>query len=279
MALILNGKIARDALAEELSAKIKKCEQAPMLVIIQVGDRADSNSYIRQKKLFAERIGAKIVHRVYPEKASQDEILKEIEKNNKDKNIDGIIVQMPLPVHLDKQLLIEAVDPHKDVDGLTLRNAAHLYSNNPDGFVPATAQGIVSLLHFYNIPIEGKHVVVVGRSALVGKPTALALLNLNATVTLAHKYTEHLQTITKSADILIVAIGDPLFITQEYISPGQVVVDVGINAVDGALRGDVAFTEAEPIVAAISPVPGGVGPMTVLSLFQNLYTAYLKLHK
>jgi methylenetetrahydrofolate dehydrogenase (NADP+)/methenyltetrahydrofolate cyclohydrolase len=265
-----------------------KFETKPALVIIQVGNRQDSDSYIRQKKLFAEAVGAVLIHKNYEKSVTEREIIEEIEKYNKDAAIHGIIVQMPLPSHLGKRKLIEAIDPKKDIDGLTSYNTHILYSESDDnekdkkvkmfGHVPATARGIISLLKHYKIEIAGKHVVVVGRSMIVGKPTALAFLKENATVTIAHKHTKNLPEITKTGDIVVVAIGDPEFITAEYVRNGQVIIDVGISQIEEEagkkIVGDVRRSEVEKIVDAISPVPGGVGPMTVASLFLNLVDAY-----
>lgn len=274
MTLILNGKEVRDVLMKELSETIQTFETVPTLVIIQVGDRADSTSYINQKKIFAEKIGAKVIHKHYTDPVSQEEVLEDIKHFNKDIHIHGIIVQIPLPSTLNKDILIEAINPAKDVDGLTTTNANYLLENSPKAIVPATTRGILSLLKYYNIPVEGKTVTVVGRSNLVGKPTAIALSNKKAFVTVAHSLTENLKSVCVQSEILIVAIGDPLFITKEYVKPGQVVIDVGINTLNSKLVGDVAFEEVKDIVTAITPVPGGVGPMTVLSLFQNLVDAY-----
>lgn len=274
MPQILHGTVVRDAHIASMKAEIKKLPSAPTLVIIQVGGRADSNVYINQKKIFAEKIGAKIEHTIYSESVTQDALINVIKKLNIRKDVHGIIVQIPLPKHLDKRMLIEAIEPKKDVDGLTSKNASYLYTNDPRGLIPATAQGILMLLDHYKISVKGKHVVMVGRSALVGRPTALALLNRNASVTLAHKHTINLKKITHTADILIVAIGQPEFITKEYISAGQIVIDVGINSKNGKLVGDVDHAGVGPLASAISPVPGGVGPMTVTSLFRNLLKAY-----
>jgi methylenetetrahydrofolate dehydrogenase (NADP+)/methenyltetrahydrofolate cyclohydrolase len=274
MLKILRGTIVRDSYLRRMKAEIQRLPSAPTLVIIQVGGRADSNVYINQKKIFAEKIGAKIVHSIYPESVTQDELITLIKKLNRKKDVHGIIVQIPLPKHLNKQLLIEAIDPQKDVDGLTSTNAAYLYNDDPQGLIPATAQGILMLLDHYKISIKGKHVVMVGRSALVGKPTALALLNRDASVTIAHKHTKNLKRITQAADIVVIAIGQPAFITREYVKGGQIVIDVGINSKQGKLVGDVDQPDVGSLVSAISPVPGGVGPMTVTALFKNLLKAY-----
>ncbi len=284
MTILLDGKKVRDVLAERLSDKIRGFAEKPQLAIIQIGKNNESSTYIRQKKNFAEKIGAKILHIELPDSVGQAELLHTIAELNADASVHGILVQMPIPASLDKDAVIEAISPEKDVDGLQSKNIKMLWENRSQGFVPATTKGILSLLDFYKIDVAGKKVVVVGRSSLVGKPTALALLNRNATVTLCHSKTENLSQITKDAVILIVAAGVPHLIGTDHVVSGQIVVDVGINLVDGTkledelperkLVGDVDFEKVKDVVTAISPVPGGVGPMTVASLFENLVSAY-----
>ncbi|MDO8487093.1 MAG: bifunctional 5,10-methylenetetrahydrofolate dehydrogenase/5,10-methenyltetrahydrofolate cyclohydrolase [Candidatus Curtissbacteria bacterium] len=274
MAKLLDGKIVRDKIEGVLKSKIQNLLAAPRLVIIQVGDNPESNTYIAQKIKFGEKIGANIKHLKLPEDVTEKTLNFNIANFNSEKSINGIIIQLPIPENLDKNQIIEAIDPAKDVDCLHSANLKKLMENNPTGLVPATTKGILTLLEHYKINPAGKHVVVVGRSSLVGKPTALAFLNLDATVTVCHSKTNHLSLITKHSDILISAVGKPGLITKNHVSPGQTVVDVGTTVVDGKLKGDVAAGEVEKIVDWISPVPGGVGPMTVASLFQNLLQAY-----
>ena len=276
--MILDGKALRDKIAEELKAEVEKLDQKPELVIFQIGDVAQSNTYIGQKVKYGEKIGVVVNHKRLPEDVPQHELIKEIQLENENENVNGIIVQLPIPKHLDKDEAAEAIDPKKDVDGQTSKNLKNLMEAK-DCFIPATTQGVLTLLENYKIQIAGKHAVVVGRSTLVGKPTALALLNQDATVTIAHSKTENLEQITKSADILITAVGKVNLITKNHVKEGQTVVDVGINVTgqnDGknVLSGDVDFENVKEIVDAISPVPGGAGPMTVASLFQNLLKAY-----
>ncbi len=279
MATILDGKAARDSLALTLRSKIEGLEDKLTLVILQVGDRPDSSAFIRQKKLFAKTIGAVIHHEQFSESIMEEELIEHIEKYNKDQSVHGIILQIPLPPHLHKEILLEKINPLKDIDGLTSINTKLLFDGNGEGLMPATARGIISLLEYYKISLKGKRVVVVGRSTLVGKPTALACLNKDATVTIVHTETPNLKEITRQSEILIVGIGDPEFITHEFVSKGQVIIDVGINpGEEKKIVGDTKFAELEPIVAAITPVPGGVGPMTVVSLFQNLLDAYTLLN-
>ena len=266
----------------------------PKLIIIQVGDLAESNAYIRQKILFGQKIGAIVDHQKLPENISQKNLQTTISKLNTDPSVTGIIVQMPIPASLDKDTIIDSITPQKDVDGLTSVNLKLLWENRSEGHIPATTKGILTLLDYYKIPIAAKKVVVVGRSFLVGKPTALAFLNRDATVTICHKETRNLKLETKNADILVVAVGKTNLITKDHVSADQVIVDVGINAINNRqttndkrlttkpeselssrkLVGDVDFENVSKIVAAITPVPGGVGPMTVASLFENLLAAY-----
>lgn len=282
MATILDGRVIRDRIREALKGKIARLSRPPALAIIQVGAREDSSAYIRQKQMFGESVGARVALKQFPEAVPEGEVLSYIEALNEDESTDGIILQIPLPAHLSKDALIEAIAPQKDVDGLTSKNAKCLWAGSPR-IIPATARGILTLLRAYDIDPKGKRVVVVGRSTLVGKPTALLLLSEHATVTIAHRETRNLPLITKEADILVAAVGCPYLIGKEHVSSGQTVIDVGINTPTGEkldeeisekkLVGDVDFDAVKDIVAAISPVPGGVGPMTVASLFENLVEA------
>lgn len=263
---ILDGKALSLRCAEKLATQVKRLKTKPKLVIVQVGSKEESNTYIKHKLKFAEKIGAIAEHRIFPETVSETRVLKEIERLNTDKAVHGIIVQLPLPSHLDVRVISSAVLLEKAVDGSPF-------------FVPATTRGILTLLEHYKIPVAGKKAVVVGRSELVGKPTALSLLNRGATVTVCHSQTKNLTEETKRADILVVAVGKPKLIGLKHVSKRQVVIDVGINPTSHKLRGasvagDVDFEKVSKIVKAISPVPGGVGPMTVASLFENLLDAY-----
>ncbi|MDQ3014661.1 MAG: bifunctional 5,10-methylenetetrahydrofolate dehydrogenase/5,10-methenyltetrahydrofolate cyclohydrolase [bacterium] len=274
MAFILNGKAVRDSLMVSLKESFSKISSPISVVIIQVGSRSDSTAFIKQKKILGEALGLTIIHDHCEESITQEALLSKIKSYNTDKTVTGILLQIPLPAHLQQDVLLEAIDPKKDIDGLTPYNTKLLFDGRPGGIIPATARGIISLLEYYQIPIAGKHAVIVGRSSLVGKPAAAILLNHDATVTIAHNETQDLPELTKTADILVVAIGDPEFITHHYVREGQVVIDIGINAGEKGVVGDVDFKNVEPIVSAISPVPGGVGPMTVVSLFQNVLDAY-----
>src|SRR3989338_2270056 len=291
MAKILDGKVVNEKIAEQLRTEIAKRRTKPKLVIIQVGDLPESNAYIARKIAFGQKIDAVVDHQRFDEKVTQEKLITHISSLNTDPGITGIIVQMPLPSHLDKDKIIDTIVPTKDVDGLTSTNLKLLWENRPEGYTPATTKGVLTLLDYYNIPIAGKHIVVVGRSFLVGKPTALAFLNSDATVTIAHSKSKNLPSITKTANILVVAAGKAKLIGRNHVSSGQVVVDVGINVVnnqkletrnqkpgtephDRKIVGDVDFESVRKIVTAITPVPGGIGPMTVASLFENLLETY-----
>lgn len=258
-----------------LMKKIAEMAVKPKLVIIQIGSLKESDSYIEKKKTFGQRIGAEVFYKQYPESARQEEIIADISSYNSDPGVHGIIVQLPIPKPFDTSRIIEAIDPKKDVDGLTAANTKLLFDNEK-GFIPATTQGILTLLAHNKITIAGKKVVMVGESILVGRPTALAFLNRKATVTLCHSHTTNLEEETRRADILIIAVGEAELIKAKHVSENQVVIDVGINITPlNKALGDVDFKEVEPIVSAITPVPGGVGPMTVFSLFENLLKALI----
>lgn len=273
MAEILDGKKLSESLALELKREISDSKTKPKLVIIQIGDHEESNTYIRNKKLFGEKIGAVVEHKRYETAVSQKEVIADIARYNADNSVHGIIVQLPVPDHLDSGEILEAIDPRKDVDGMTSKNIKLLYENR-EHFLPATTRGLLLLLEKYKINLAGKKVVIIGHSVLVGKPIILAMLNRKATVTVCNSQTKSLESETKTADILIVAVGQPKLITAEHVSSGQVVIDIGINiGKDKKIVGDVDFENVKNIVSAITPVPGGVGPMTIVSLFQNLLEA------
>lgn len=290
MAQILDGKSLNEKIAEELSVQVAKLDPKPKLAIIQVGDVPESNAYIGRKIKFGEKIGAIVEHIKFPENVTQAKLTSKLQQLNTYPSVQGIIVQLPTPKHLDKDTVIDSIDPKKDVDGQTAVNLKHLWEGKKDGFVPATTKGVITILDHYKIPIDRQNVVVIGRSSLVGKPTALAFLQRDATVTICHKATKNLPAYTKAADIIAVAVGKPNLIGKEHVARGQTVIDIGINAVENGdevsprgtsgevsprkLVGDVNFDEVKDIVSAITPVPGGVGPMTVASLFQNLLEAY-----
>ena len=267
---IIDGRKAREHYTALLQKRIKELAFTPCLAIIQVGNRADSDSFIKAKKSFAKKIGVKEIHINCDEKVTQDELLEIIKKYNEDKTVQGIIVQLPLPSHLDSEIIINSIDSKKDVDGLT----------RDTSFIPATARGISELLDFYEIDLSGKKVCVVGRSKLVGTPIANMCRKRGSIVTVCHSQTEDMERETRKAGILIVAIGKANFINEKYVSNGQIVIDVGITRGDDRLIGDVDFEKVKDIVSMITPVPGGVGQMTVLALFENLVDAcYTSIHE
>lgn len=270
----LNGKELRKKLIKNLKEKVESLPTQLGLVVIQVGNDEASKVYVKQKEKLALELGYKFIHKTYKEDVSQDTIIRYIKKLNKDNSIDGIIVQMPLPKHLDTTLIQNTIDANKDVDGLTFINAGKLLNNIPS-LVSCTPKGIIDILDNYNIEIASKKVVVIGRSILVGKPIANLFTNRNATVTICHSKTKDIKEYTRQADIIVVAIGHAKFLTKDMVSPNQVIIDVGINRNEGKLIGDVDYEEVAPIVQAITPVPGGVGPMTVYELMSNVYEAHL----
>jgi len=274
MSKILDGKKLSVSVALKLARKIKKLTIKPKLVIIQIGDLDESNTYIKNKKAFAEKIGAIAIHKKYPKTAKESRIISDIIKSNRDASVHGIMVQLPAPKHFDIERVLETISPKKDVDGLTSINTKHLFDNH-EAFIPATVKGVVGLLEEYKIKLTGTKIVIVGQSSLVGRPAMLALLNKGATVTMCHKDTKKLEGETRRADILITAVGRPKFITQKHVSKNQIVVDIGVNITKNKkIIGDVNYEQVKKNVKAITPVPGGIGPMTVASLFQNLLKAY-----
>lgn len=273
-ATILNGRQVRDERMTALIEKIERISPVPELAIIQVGDRPDSNSYIKAKKDFAQKIGILEHHIQLPEAVTQRELIEAVKKCNIDDRIRGIIIQLPLPAALDRDEAIESIDPHKDIDGLTSINVRRWTEGVKGAVLPATARGIRELFAHYSIVLSGKKVTVIGRSTLVGAPIAAMCTAEGAVVSVAHRGTDDLSRKTKGADIIISAVGKPGLIRAEHVREGQVVIDVGISKDGyGHIVGDVDFGSVEPVLGdrgAITPVPGGVGPMTVLGLFENL---------
>ncbi len=281
MILIDGKKIASEIQAEIAQKVLKLEERKPGLAFILVGENPASQSYVRSKKKACAETGIASTTVELPASISESDLLKQIDRLNRDPNIDGILVQLPLPSHIDERAVTCAIDPKKDVDGFHPLNVGKMLLGEEDGFLPCTPHGIKILLERCRIPVEGKHVVIVGRSNIVGKPLAAILMqkkpHCNATVTVAHSQSEHLAAITRSADILVAAIGRPFFIKKEMVKPGSTVIDVGINRLpDGKLVGDVEFSSVSETASHISPVPGGVGPMTIAMLLQNTLWSYLK---
>jgi methylenetetrahydrofolate dehydrogenase (NADP+)/methenyltetrahydrofolate cyclohydrolase len=282
MPLIIDGKIARNAYAKELKLKVLALEKPLKLGIVQVGNDSRSTLYIGQKEKCGVEVGINVEHVHLPETVSFEELKKKLDALSLDDSFTGIIVQLPLPSHLEKQKVIDCIDPKKDVDGLTTKNKEFLNQGDPIAFIPATALGIFSLLAYYKIPVKGKKVAVLGRSDLVGIPTAIILRQAGAEVTVCHSKTPNTKEIVQNSEIVIVAIGKPHFIDESFVNRNHIIIDVGINPVAGVLIeefpdkkvvGDVDFAKVALKVSAISPVPGGVGPMTVISLFKNVFIA------
>lgn len=270
---LLDGKALANDILDKLSLKVKQLDTAPNLVVIQVGNDPASSVYVRNKERTAERVGINSETVKLSKHITQDELLEIIDKYNNDSLVNGILVQLPLPKHIDEQVILEAISPMKDVDGFHPLNVGKLNIGQKQ-MIPSTPAGIMELLKANHIELEGKHVVIVGRSNIVGKPLAHLLLEENATVTVAHSRTKNLKQLTKHADILVVAVGQPELITKDYVKTGAVVIDVGINRTESGLKGDVDFNSVKSEVVAITPVPGGVGPMTIAMLMNQTYQAY-----
>ena len=267
---LLDGKVVKTMALEGLKKLVNEIERPLGLTVIQVGDNASSNIYIKQKRKMAEFLGFNFNHIKLEDDVTLEGILRIIDELNNDEEVDGILVQMPVSEHLDSKVIQNAINPLKDVDGLTDINMGKLV-HKKECLVPCTALGIMELLNYYNIPVISKNVVVVGRSDLVGRPVAELLINASATVTLCHSKTKDLASITRGADILIVAVGKSRLITKDMVKDGAVVIDVGINKLeDGSLCGDVDFEEVQKIASYITPVPGGIGPMTIAMLMTNI---------
>ena len=276
MAKILNGKEVSQRIKDELKEEVKKLKNDnifPGLAVIIVGDDPASRVYVNSKKKACEEIGIYSQEYALPENTTQDELLDLVEKLNGDTKINGILVQLPLPSHIDEEAVINAISPKKDVDAFHPVNVGKIMIGNYD-FLPCTPAGVMELIKESGIDISGKECVVVGRSNIVGKPQAMLLLHQNGTVTICHSRTKDLAEKTKNADILIAAVGKPNFITGDMIKEGAVVIDVGINRIaPKKLVGDVDFESAEKKASAITPVPGGVGPMTIAMLMKNTVKA------
>lgn len=275
MAEIINGKELAKHIREELKEEVKELKNAeihPKLAVIMVGDDPASKVYVRNKSKACEDVGIEYEEHLLSTKTTREELLELIEKLNNDETVHGILVQSPLPEGLDANEAFRTISPKKDVDGFHPINVGKL-SLNQDCFVSCTPYGIMKMLDNYNIPIEGAHAVIIGRSNIVGKPLAKCLLNKNATVTVCHSKTKNLKEITKQADILIAAIGKPKFVTADMVKEGATVIDVGINRTEEGLKGDTDFETIKEKAAYITPVPGGVGPMTIAMLMHNVVKA------
>ena len=271
--ILLDGKRIKEERFDELKKEISLLKRKPGIAVIQVGNDSASNVYVKSKEKFGKELGCIFNHIKFDENTSEEDILKKIDELNIDSNIDGILVQMPIPKHLNSSVIQNRIIHNKDIDGLTDINAGLLF-HNKDSFIPCTPKGIMEMLKYYNIDISGKHVVIVGRSELVGRPLMSLMLNNNATVSICHSFTHDLKSITRMADILVVAVGKKNIIDSSMIKEDCIVIDVGINRDNGKLYGDVDFESVKDKCSYITPVPGGVGQTTVLSLYQNLLKAY-----
>jgi len=274
-AKILNGKEVSERIKSGLKDKVtelKKNGIFPGLAVVLVGNDPASRVYVNSKKKACEFIGIESFEYTLPEDTTEKQLLELVTKLNEDKRVDGILVQLPLPKHINEENVINAISPSKDVDAFHPVNTGRLMTGNPL-FLPCTPAGVMELIHESGIDVKGKECVVAGRSNIVGKPVALMLLQKHATVTIAHSRTKNLDKIAQSADILVVAIGKPGFIDSSFVKKGAVVIDVGTTRVNGSLKGDVIFEEVREKAGYITPVPGGVGPMTITMLMENTLIA------
>ncbi|KAA0963550.1 bifunctional methylenetetrahydrofolate dehydrogenase/methenyltetrahydrofolate cyclohydrolase [Streptococcus cristatus] len=280
MANIIDGKALAEKLQAKLAEKTAKLKaetgQEPGLVVILVGDNPASQVYVRNKERSALAAGFRSEVVRLPESTTQEELLALIARYNQDSAWHGILVQLPLPAHIDDEAVLLAIDPDKDVDGFHPTNMGRLWSGHPL-MIPSTPAGIMEMFREYKVDLEGKNAVVIGRSNIVGKPMAQLLLSKNATVTLTHSRTHHLAEVAKKADILVVAIGRGHFVTKDFVKEGAVVIDVGMNRDEnGKLIGDVKFDEVAEVASLITPVPKGVGPMTITMLMEQTYQAFVR---
>lgn len=276
--VLMDGKKIKMEIIQELSDEVKLLDEKPKLVVIQVGRDEASNVYIKQKKKMAELVGYQFEHILFDLDVSEEEILEKIDILNESDEVTGILVQMPLPEEIDGEKIQNRIRSCKDVDGLGIENSGELFHNR-EALYSCTPYGVMELLKKYNISVEGRDVVIVGKSNLVGKPMGIMMLNAGATVTICHSKTKNLAEYTKRADILVVAVGKSKLISSSMVKDGAVVIDVGINRLDTGLCGDVDFDSVKDKCSYITPVPGGVGPMTVAMLGKNVLKAYRLQHK
>ena len=274
MAIILDGKKLRDKLLADLKIRVERLERKPTLAVVLVGDDPASQIYVNNKKKAAENVGIKSIIINMPSTTGETELVHKIQALNNDNNVTAILVQLPLPKHINKNNIINSISPQKDADGFTTANFGLLFSGQKPYVYPCTPKGILLLLDEYNINLEGKHVVIIGRSNIVGRPLSQMMLDRNATVTICHSRTQNLTNITKTADVLISAVGEKI-IEENMLKSDCIVVDVGIFKDEtGKTRGDVDFEKVSPITSYITPVPGGIGPMTIASLMINTVELY-----
>ncbi len=275
MANIIDGKLVSAAVKDRVANEVKKLNAKGVsvcLAVILVGQDPASQIYVANKKKACEQLGIISKQYLLPETTTQEELLTLVKQLNNDKTVNGILCQLPLPKGLDEKVVIEAIDPNKDVDAFHPINVGRIMIGDYD-FLPCTPAGVMEMLSYYNIDIQGKECVVIGRSNIVGKPMGMLLLHKNGTVTIAHSKTKNLTEVTRKADILVAAVGKANFVTADLVKKGAVVIDVGMNRADGKLCGDVDFLAVSEKASYITPVPGGVGPMTIATLMQNTLTA------
>lgn len=284
MPLILEAKKIREKrevfLKEKLSFLFEKHKKRPLLVIFQIGDRPESNLYIKNKIVFGQKIGVDVELKKFPEDINENELKEEIKKANSYEKVSAIIVQLPIPLSLNKDSIINTISPDKDADGLTDKNISLLESGDSNAICPATARGVMELIEEYGIDVDGKDATVIGRSNLVGRPIATLLKQKGARVSVCHRSTPDITPFTKKADILVVATGNPNLIDQRHVKKDQIIIDVGLTVqeLEGkrVLKGDVDFRSVFETVKSITPVPGGIGLMTVLALFENIFDIFKK---
>ena len=276
--MLIDGKLVRKEKLLELKEKLLELQHLPCLCVIQVGEDEASKVYVKQKEKLCEELGYKFIHKKLPADIEEIMLIQEIDLLNLNDEVDGIIVQMPLPQHIDAVKVLNTIDSTKDVDGLTYLSSGRLLQE-AEGFIPCTPKGVMDLLQYYDIPVEGKNCLVIGRSILVGKPMAHLLLDNNGTVVIAHSKTPNLKELALQADIIVSCVGKKWLVTEDMVKEGAVVIDVGINREEGKLYGDVDFDRVSQKASYITPVPGGVGQMTVYELCENTYKAYTKRRK
>ena len=281
MTKIINGKEISAYLKNKIKDEVAALKQNNInvgLAVIMVGNNPASKVYVANKEKACEQLGIISYKYELPEDTTNEQLLELIQKLNSDNNVNGILCQLPLPNHLDEKLIINSINPEKDVDAFHPQNVGKIMIGDYD-YLPCTPAGVIEMLNYENIDITSKNCVVIGRSNIVGKPMAMLLLHNNGTVTICHSKTKNLKEICRSADILVAAIGKPRFVTADMVKPGAVVIDVGINRCeDGKLCGDVDFENVQNVASAITPVPGGVGPMTIALLMKNTVTAAKKMN-
>ena len=269
MTTIADGKALSEKIYEEIKNEVSKLQKKPMLAVIITNDNEAGKVYVKNKQCACEKTGINSITINFEASVTENEILKKIDELNNDDKVDAILVQLPLPKHIDCEKILNAISPSKDADGFHYENAGKMFTGQIPNSVACTPKGIIRILDEYNVNLEGMNTLVIGRSNIVGKPISQLLLQRNATVTTAHSKTKNIEFYTKNADLIVCAIGKPKFLKGDMIKEGVVIIDVGISKVDGKLCGDVDFETVYPKASLITPVPGGVGPMTVAMLIKN----------